>query len=155
MINAAVMGIFPGTRFVLLSDALLAGMSDREIEAVFGHEAGHVRHRHIQHFLLFAFVGWIAVAGIMEILARDVYVAGFAGKTPALAVQGVGVVATVVIWGVGFGWVSRRFERQADLFGARCVTADHEGCAIPCSVHLEAVGNSGNESTKNVKTSQD
>jgi len=137
MINAAVMGILPRTRFVLLSDALLSSMSDRQIEAVFGHEAGHVRHRHIQHFLLFAFVGWIAVAGVMELLARFVYVEGVAGKTASLAVQGAGVLATVVIWGVGFGWVSRRFERQADLFGARCVTADLDECSVPCSVHLE------------------
>ncbi|MBI3834598.1 MAG: M48 family metalloprotease [Planctomycetes bacterium] len=137
MINAAVMGILPGTRFVLLSDALLSSMNDRQIEAVFGHEAGHVRHRHIQHFLLFAFVGWIAVAGIMELLARYVYSMGIAGKAAALAVQGAGVLATVVIWGVGFGWVSRRFERQADLFGARCVTADFDECLVPCSVHID------------------
>ena len=37
---------------------------------------------------------------------------------------------------LGFGFVSRRFERQADLFGARCVAPDRaEECAVPCSVH--------------------
>ena len=41
-------------------------------------------------------------------------------------------------WGVAFGWVSRRFERQADVFGARTVTPPPEGCVVPCKVHHEA-----------------
>ena len=37
MVNAAVMGIFRPVRYVLLSDALLSTMNQRQIEAVFGH----------------------------------------------------------------------------------------------------------------------
>jgi STE24 endopeptidase len=54
-------------------------------------------------------------------------------------IQTVGVATTVLYWGVGFGWLSRRFERQADLFGARCVAPDEDdSCALPCSVHGDA-----------------
>ncbi len=132
MINAAVMGLWGPVRYVMLSDALLDTMSTRQIESVFGHEAGHIRHRHIQLFLVFAFVGWLVVAGLMEGLAR---VAGGAGGLSPIALQGAGVVATALFWWLGFGWVSRRFERQADLFGARCVTPGPSECNLPCAVH--------------------
>ncbi len=135
MINAAVMGIAGRVRYVLLSDALLAAMSERQIEAVFGHEAGHVRHRHIQKFLAFAFVGWVGVAAIMELLARLSLSSNGTASLSLDTIQGAGILATVAFWGIGFGMVSRRFERQADLFGARCVTPDPANCAGPCSVH--------------------
>ncbi len=131
MVNAAVMGLAPRVRFVLLSDALLETMSELQVEAVFGHEAGHVRHHHIEFFLLFAFVAMLAVSGMMEWLARTSPQLDFA------TIQAVGGVATLLLWGVGFGWISRRFERQADLFGALCVTPEAAECTVPCSVHPE------------------
>jgi STE24 endopeptidase len=138
MINAAVMGVVPRLRCVLLSDALLATMSTAQIEAVFGHEAGHVRRYHIPLFLIFAFVGWLMVTGLMELLATAAIHGSPWPAVSALTVQGVGIGATVVLWAVGFGWLSRRFEREADLFGARCVTPEAGGCYLPCSVHLDA-----------------
>lgn len=141
MLNAAVMGIVPAARYVLLSDALLAAMSPRQIEAVFGHEAGHVRHRHIQHFLVFAFVGWLGAGALMELLGW-LFVHGNAwSKTGVAAIQGTGLALTFIFWVIGFGWLSRRFERQADLFGARCVTPDAANCNLPCSVHLNGAAN--------------
>lgn len=136
MINAAVMGLLPRLRYVLLSDALLATMNAEQIEAVFGHEVGHVRHRHIQHFLVFAFVGWLLVAGIMELLSRLAGGDDAGSGASVLAIQGVGVAASVAFWGIGFGHLSRRFERQADLFGAQCVTPATGACRAPCGVHL-------------------
>lgn len=135
LINAAVMGLIAPVRFVLLSDGLLATMDARQIEAVFGHEAGHVRHRHIQHFLVFAFVGWLLVTGVMEAVARTAMEPESASAFLTLTIQGIGVAASIMFWGVGFGWLSRRFERQADLFGARCVTPSEAECTLPCSVH--------------------
>lgn len=137
MINAAVMGIIPPVRYVLLSDGLLATMSVDQIEAVFGHEAGHVRHRHIQHFLVFAFVGWLLVAGLMELLARLAIEHGAPETSWGWTIQTIGVAGTFVYWALGFGWLSRRFEREADLFGARCVTPAEGDCVLPCSVHGE------------------
>lgn len=138
MINAAVMGVIAPLRFVLLSDALLASMSVRQIEAAFGHEAGHVRHRHIQHFLVFAVVGWVTVAGVMEFVARVCVDGDSTSRLSLAGVEGVGIAATVIVWGLGFGWLSRRFERQADMFGAHCVTPPPQECTVPCSVHPDA-----------------
>ncbi|RJP32824.1 MAG: hypothetical protein C4547_13035 [Phycisphaerales bacterium] len=127
MINAAVMGLSPRVRYVLLSDGLLETMDERQIEAVFGHEAGHIRLHHIEFFLMFAFVTMLAVSGAMEALYR-------CGLSSTWVEVSGGAMA-VVVWGMGFGWVSRRFERQADLFGVRCVTPDAQTCRVPCSVH--------------------
>ncbi len=127
MINAAVMGLSPRVRYVLLSDGLLETMDERQIEAVFGHEAGHIRLHHIEFFLMFAFVTMLLVSGAMEAMYRS-------GVSTTGVEIGGGVIA-VAVWALGFGWVSRRFERQADLFGVRCVTPDAASCAVPCSVH--------------------
>ena len=54
IVNAAVMGIVAPLRYVLITDAMIEQMDDTKIEAVFGHEAGHVKHHHIPCFLLFA-----------------------------------------------------------------------------------------------------
>lgn len=136
MINAAVMGIVPSARYVLLSDALLASMTPRQVEAVFGHEAGHVRHRHMQHFLVFALVGWLVAGVATEVFTWWFNHTGRMTSDAVAVIQGIGLLVTFVIWIVGFGWLSRRFERQADLFGARCVTPSATECHLPCSVHL-------------------
>ncbi len=134
MVNAAVMGLFRQVRYVLLSDGLLEAMSRKQVEAVFGHEAGHVRHRHIHYFLLFAVCSMLLLSAVIEALRlgaeRDLY------DMHVLTVQGLGLLVALVFWGIGFGWISRRFERQADVFGAHCVTPrDPWLCQVPCSIH--------------------
>ncbi|MHC4428616.1 MAG: M48 family metalloprotease, partial [Planctomycetota bacterium] len=47
MINAAVMGLVGGLRYVLLTDALLETMTRRQLHAVMAHEIGHIRRRHM------------------------------------------------------------------------------------------------------------
>lgn len=135
MINAAAMGLLPRVRYVLLSDALLDTMNNEQVEAVFGHEAGHVRHHHIQYFLAFAVVGWVLVAALMELLAALATSLKLPAESSFMAIETLSVVVTLAFWGIGFGWVSRRFEWQADLFGAQCVTPQPAACTLPCSVH--------------------
>src|SRR5205823_14715197 len=54
--NAAVMGLLPRFRYVLLSDLLVESLPDEQISAVFAHEVGHIRHRHMVWYVLF-FIG--------------------------------------------------------------------------------------------------
>ncbi|MCB9849688.1 MAG: M48 family metalloprotease [Phycisphaerales bacterium] len=137
MVNAAVMGLFPRVRYIMLSDTLLASMTDDEIEAVFGHEAGHVRHHHIPYFLLFALISMLIASGVIEFLARTCRDANAVWHLSDDAIQALGLAAIVPIWGIGFGWVSRRFERQADVFGASCASPPKrsDNCRLPCCVH--------------------
>ena len=53
MANAMVLGIFPWPRYVVFTDRMLEEFSPEEVEAVFGHEIGHVKHRHMLLYLVF------------------------------------------------------------------------------------------------------
>lgn len=137
MVNAAVMGLFPRVRYILLSDALLDSMTDEEVEAVFGHEAGHVRYHHMQYFLLFAVASMLVMSGVMELLVRIA-----AGSAPRWwhtreAIEVIGFLTVIPLWAFGFGYVSRRFERHADTFGAWCAApnGDNPICPLPCTQH--------------------
>ncbi|UCG16605.1 MAG: M48 family metalloprotease [Phycisphaerales bacterium] len=135
MVNAAVMGLLPRVRYVLLSDALLDSMDTDRIECVFGHEAGHMRLHHIQYFLLFAGAGMLVVSGIVELLIRMFTGPGARFVLSQTAIEGAGFVAVLVVWGLGFGWVSRRFERHADVYGVRCLGISIKQCSLPCGRH--------------------
>jgi len=136
VVNAAVMGIAGPLRYVLLSDGVIQSLPPRQIEAVFAHEAGHVRHQHIPFFLLFALASMLISSGIMELVYRGWGADDTGSHARDIVTQGIGMLAIASIWAFGFGFISRRFERQADLFGARCVAARNEvECTLPCSVH--------------------
>ncbi len=122
--NAAVMGVIRPVRYVLLSDAVIENVRDEQIEAVFGHEAGHVRHHHILFLVLFLFGsgGWFTFAGEwindeLQSLGRDMH--GTQGGQNWIS---AGIAAVLgVLWFLLFAWVSRRFERQADVHAAKAV----------------------------------
>lgn len=135
MINAAVMGLIRPVRYVLLSDGLLETMDDHKIEAVFGHEAGHIKHHHITFYLLFAILSMLIVGGVSELVIRFAPDLLASREQTRDYLQVMAMVLIVAIWGLGFGPVSRRFEWEADLFGARSVTPDIERCDRPCIVH--------------------
>jgi STE24 endopeptidase len=116
--NALVMGVVPRFRYVLLSDLLLQEMKDEQIEAVFAHELGHVVHRHMIWYLVFLKVLILILALIavgLDSQLRDV-------RLPAW--MPIDLVMTLIGFAgfiVAFGYVSRRFERQADVFAARTI----------------------------------
>jgi STE24 endopeptidase len=126
-VNAAVMGFVPPLRYILVSDALLDTLQEDEVEAVFGHEAGHVHHWHLQFFGLFALVSMYLAGGLFIVVQTWV-------RDPAL-LEIVALGALMLVWLFGFGWLSRKFERQADLYGVRCVTPDITHCTEWCPVH--------------------
>jgi STE24 endopeptidase len=135
-VNACVTGILPGFRYVLLSDALLESLSPLEVAAVFGHEIGHVAHRHFLYFAFF-FMGSLGVLSLFaEILSRSAplveHLAWLTPWTPAIlrgVTEGVMLlVALVLYFWLVFGHLSRRFERQADVFGSKVVSCDLVDC---------------------------
>ena len=123
MSNAAVVGVGP-QRVVLLSDALLSELPPRELAAVFAHEAAHVKCRHVLIFLAWS-VAFFVGADLVTI---------WAGVESELVAAGI-VAVVFVLWYLAFGWLSRRFELEADLWSAR-TTADPAALASA----LERVG---------------
>jgi STE24 endopeptidase len=119
---------------VLITDGMLEQMDDAKIEAVFGHEAGHVKRHHILFFLLFAFISGCAVTifsvQTFRLSRRDYALFQWLAT-------GFGLLLAIK-WGFLFGWISRRFERQADLFGVRTLALSGLPCAQPCALHTAA-----------------
>ncbi len=114
MINAAVLGMIGRIRYVLLTDALLESMTPRQVEIVMAHEIGHVRRHHMP----WLFVSLLAAItlGMLPLLATRVVLAALDAAGPGPASVTVGAVVGVTAGLTLFGWVSRRFERQADVF---------------------------------------
>src|SRR5262249_51825944 len=64
--NAMVAGVLPWPRYVLVTDRLVSDLSPEELDAVFGHEAGHVKHHHMPYYASFMIVSivvlWLSAA---------------------------------------------------------------------------------------------
>jgi STE24 endopeptidase len=131
--NAGVMGLIGKVRYVLLSDGLLEGMNEWEVKAVFAHEAGHIVSHHLFYSMLFALSSATLCSAAGEGVVRAVHLG------PEWAGEAITLGVLSLVWGFGFGFVSRRFERQADVIAAwSCVpqglrpdgVITHEGAAI-------------------------
>lgn len=124
--NAAVAGVVRPLRYVFLTDAMLVLLSDEEIEAVFGHEMGHVRHHHLLLRVMTMFAPlslcWLAQQAFPLAVDRFETWLGMGGigvKAPL----GLVMLAAMAVYAlVVFGYYSRLLEHQADLFGCRSVT---------------------------------
>jgi STE24 endopeptidase len=136
LVNACVTGVLPGFRYVLLTDALIDTLEPREVSAVFGHEIGHIAHRHLPYFGFF-FLGSLGIltlaaagaSGLEHWLTALPAVQGLLDPSWSSPIETVLALAAVAgFFGVAFGHLSRRFERQADVFGCTVVSCDHVDC---------------------------
>lgn len=119
--NAAVLGYLPFSRYFLLSDALLEALSDQQIEAVFAHELGHVRHKHIWWYVALIMAGAsLATAGSSAIHWLAVHYAPqqSASWLDAIDMTTEAGLLMAFLWLIFFP-VSRQFEHQADWFATR------------------------------------
>jgi Zn-dependent protease with chaperone function len=132
MLTAAVMGIVPGLRYILLTPALIETMSKAEIEAILAHEIGHVKKYHLllYVFLIAGFsllVGMLAEPSIylflsLHSLNRLIVLSGISAETALTLVGSVPLlIAMLVYFRYIFGYFIRNFERQADLFSLQII----------------------------------
>ena len=130
--NAALVGLLPPLRYLLLSDRLVERLPRAELLAVLAHETGHARHRHLPWL-----GGWAVGSGAA--LGLGLGVAEARGFTPDAASAGALTAAAVLAWAGAFGWVSRRVEAQADAHAAAAV-GPFLGAASPPGTRFSAVG---------------
>jgi Zn-dependent protease with chaperone function len=123
--NAAVMGLIPQLRYVMLSDLLLESMTDLQIQAVFAHELGHVKHRHLAWFVVF-FPAVIFCLFTLSALLEDHL---RLNQTVHEIFDLGSMIISGVILLISFGFLSRWFERQADVYAAR--TLERESLSQP------------------------
>src|SRR5688572_11863411 len=121
--NAAVMGIFPHVRYILLSDLLLERMDDEQIEAVFAHEVGHVMHRHMAWYVVVILIFTLGLMAVEQLAQRFVPPDAVPQGVPPELLNVLSVIGALVAFLVFFGFLSRRFERQADVSAARMMEA--------------------------------
>jgi len=130
MVNGAVMGVISPLRYILLTDALLELLPQEAVQAVMAHEIAHVRRHHLFWLLAVAggTVGLLMIGGTVFVALvnqaieaqTDPYAAG-AELTSIESIQAIviGPMVALAGWVFIFGWVSRRFERQADTFAVQ------------------------------------
>ncbi len=126
VITAAVMGIIPGLRYVMITPALLEHLTLDELDAVMAHEIGHIRKKHMLLYLLII-SGFSILAGfILEpftffILSRDCYYSlltftGLTAENMLTTIMAIVVLSLMILYfRFLFGYFIRNFERQADL----------------------------------------
>jgi len=131
MINGAVVGLVGRARYILLTDGLLEEMEEREVEAVMAHEIAHVVCRHIL-WLMGSLIVTTVLAGAVFSYGANALMPERNTEAAIMAMESVAVVFSIGIGLFVFGFVSRRFERQADAFAVRMLaqeTADEPGNA--------------------------
>ncbi len=123
VVNAAVAGFLPRLRYVFLTDALLASFSDEEIEAVYSHEIGHIRHRHLFLRLIVVLLPaglWIVCRETFPgtVAALQEGLTGY-GLSPAIQAMLFAPAGLVCCVGPLFAMISKLLEHEADLFACR------------------------------------
>jgi STE24 endopeptidase len=152
--NALVTGFIPWVRYVVLTDRLIDDLTPDEVEAVFGHEVGHIKYHHLIFYLAFFMMSFIMLgllwAWVTAWITKDQFVAvlellptidgaDIAETLSLLAgLFKLGLVAAYAL--VLFGFISRRCERQADLFGAKTVSTDVFISALEKVADINGIG---------------
>jgi Zn-dependent protease with chaperone function len=134
--NAMVAGVLPWPRYVVLTDRLVSELSGEELEAVFGHEAGHAKHHHMAYYAGFLIASIMVLWMATSLLMPDAEYVRELAAFPLVA-----VLAAYIF--IVFGFLSRRCERQADIYGCRAVSCPLPDCAGHDGVAVVASGNLG------------
>jgi Zn-dependent protease with chaperone function len=135
MLNGAAMGLVAPLRYILLTDALLDQLPERQVESVMAHEVGHAKHHHIP-WMLFALlasmgmalvvllVGALVLMPVVAVVAAPELRRIMATQLVAGSLQVLGTLAMLAFSFGAFGWISRRFEWQADAFAAKTISRE-------------------------------
>lgn len=128
MVNAVITGVVPRARYVVFTDRILDDMPADELDAVLGHEIGHAKHGHLWYFLAFLALSLTVLGAAFHFaVVRWWPGAAFAGEDAGwLLVVQVAVVFSYLF--VVFGFLSRRCERQADVYGCKAVSCANPNC---------------------------
>jgi STE24 endopeptidase len=125
--NAMVAGFLPWLRYVILTDRLVNELTPEEIEAVFGHEIGHIKHHHMVFYLGFLLASIAVLWTGYSLLLKQMEGWSLLEEYPDLAIPPFVALVGIYLF-VVFGYLSRRCERQADLYGCRAVSCGRQHC---------------------------
>lgn len=134
VVNAMIAGLLPQVRYVVFTDRILEELPPDELDAVFGHEIGHAKHGHIWLYAAFLTLSLLMLGALVTFLLLQFEATLNQPENQKwmkkygswLALPPVGLVASYLF--VVFGALSRRCERQADVFGCKAVSCDDPAC---------------------------
>lgn len=125
-LTAGIIGIIPRVRYIMFTDRILRELPQESIEAILAHEIGHSAHRHL---LIYPFIlsGMIVFTGLFfyffsEPLTNLLELQNashpsiwwdFFNPLLVFSIYGLMIYA---YFRLVFGYFSRLFERQADLY---------------------------------------
>jgi STE24 endopeptidase len=94
---------------------------------------GHIRHHHLWYYVLFlqgaSLFLLVAVAMSSQLLAELLGDAAFQRIISLAHGLALPLACVAAYFGIFFGFLSRRFERQADIFGCRAVSCGRPDCS--------------------------
>jgi len=129
MMTAAIMGVVPRLRYILITDSLMEALSLDELKAVLAHEAGHARYRHMLFYVIFLLGYMFLSFGLFDIfyyiLASQPWIMKALGGSRPYTANAFYMALSIPILLSMFiyfrfilGFFMRNFERQADLYSA-------------------------------------
>lgn len=123
--NAAVTGLLPGFRIVLLTDALVKYFTAEEVAAIVRHEAGHVKLLHLPLKIFFVMLPMVALIldqthpiGIHRWIESALIGGGLLHYHVVIISQCVVAIIFVAYLFFVLRWLNHQLEHEADLFAA-------------------------------------
>ncbi len=124
--TAAVVGIIPRFRYILITPCLLQYLQTGEIEAVLSHEAEHVLKRHMLWYVFFLGAYSVVVYRLIDpiwswLTSREFFISFLTTlehspeTVPSLLAVLPLLLLIVLYFRFLLGWFMRNFERQADM----------------------------------------
>jgi len=111
-LTAGIVGLLPRFRYIMFTPKVLNLLAPEHIEAILAHEIGHSKKHHLAHYP-------VIILGTMVALALFVEIAGPFLESVANPFF-IFIPYALILWlyfRYVFGYFSRLFERQADLYG--------------------------------------
>ncbi|MGQ9750231.1 M48 family metalloprotease [Desulfosoma sp.] len=129
-LSAAVLGILPRFRYILITPGLLHLLTEQELQAVVAHEMGHVKRFHalfyLSLFLAYAAASYALHDIILLMILREKWALHWALSQDTFyrnlfsLLYSLPVLALLVLYfRYLFGFFMRNCERQADLFALK------------------------------------
>ncbi len=117
--NAGMAGLLPSSRAIFVTDFLLSNFTIDEIETIIAHEFGHIKMGHIPAYIIFSFT-YLSFSGMIFSLILPKINHIFSNETVSALLSGVFTVLLFFIYFVViFRFISRIFERQADVYAVK------------------------------------
>jgi hypothetical protein len=131
-----IAGLLPRVRYVVFTDRLLEELTPDELDAVLGHEIGHAKHGHIwlyASFLMLSLSVLAALGLLMDQQLKAVRSEEWLRVKEQVDALNTWLLLPPLALVVGylfvvFGALSRRCERQADVFGCKAVSCGDPAC---------------------------